>query len=147
MQACNESGIMLCLVGQRGQPGQTLPGRGVTRLQLAGGPVESFAPARSAMLKDAQVFVADPTATGKCPDLRLLRARAAENRMFVVAAGTDRAVIIAPNGAIMAESLEGRSMIVVARLVPDAAADKQMAPGTDVVLGRRPELYERSLKR
>ncbi|MDD4888778.1 MAG: hypothetical protein PHU85_02515 [Phycisphaerae bacterium] len=136
----NRFGMILCFADR------PQPGHGVTRLRLAGGRVDSFAPARAAMLADAQLFIAAPEADGRCPDLRLLRARAGENRIFVVASAIDRAVVIAPSGAILADSLADRPMAVVARMMPDDSRDKQMAPGTDVVTGRNPALYAKYLK-
>ncbi|MCG3178169.1 MAG: hypothetical protein BIFFINMI_00492 [Phycisphaerae bacterium] len=113
--------------------------------RLAGGPVEGFAAARAAMLGGADLFVADAAADGNCPDLRLLRTRASENRIYVVAAAADRAVIVAPTGTVLADSLAGEAMAVVARLTPAAARDKELVPGTDVVNNRDPAMYERYL--
>lgn len=140
VQAANRFGMILCFAGG------PVPGHGVTRLRLAGGPVDSFAPARAAMLNDAQLFVAHPDAAGRCPDDRLLRTRAAENRIFVVAAAPDRAVVVGHNGAVLGESLAGRAMAVVVRVMPDDVRDKLMAPGTDVVAGRDPHLYATYLR-
>ena len=119
-------------------------------IRLAVESADSFVPARAAMLAGCELFVARsepgrgarPDAAGRCPDLRLLRTRAAENRIYVAAAADEAAVVVSPTGAVLAESLTGRPMAVVVRVVVASARDKQMAPGTDVVTGRRPELYQ-----
>lgn len=140
MQRLGTSGMMPCFTGRVGQ----MVNHG--GLWLAGGRVDAFAPARAAMLGGADLFVADPIA-GRCPDLRLLRSRAMENRFFVVAAAADRAVIVSPAGAVLADSLAGRSMAVSASVSPAATRQKTVVPGTDVVAGRDGATYRRWMER
>ncbi len=136
MQRLDGSGIIPCFAGQVDRP---VRHRG---LWIAGGPVESFVPARAAMLGGVDVFIADAP-DGRCPDIRLLRTRAAENRIYVVAAADDRAVVIDPAGRVLADSLAGRDMAVAAGISPAATREKLIVPGTHAVNARTPEAYRR----
>jgi predicted amidohydrolase len=86
-------------------------------------------------------------------------ARAAENRLFMVAASVpdgsgsnsepalDRSQIIAPDGTVKAVAPESSECVVVAEVDPQAADDKLRADGTHVLALRRPELYRPLLAR
>lgn len=94
--------------------------------------------ARVATLDGAEVLVA----SGAAGSLALLRARAAENRVFVVASGAEAGtVVVAPSGAILADAPVDRAFVCSADLFLAEAADKTMAPGTDVLAGRCPLDY------
>lgn len=92
-------------------------------------------PARIAALGGAEVLCF----VGSAP-LFVLRARAAENRVFLVAAG-DPTVIVAPWGAVIADAPSATPFVCAADGLLAEAANKQMAPGTDVFAGRQPETY------
>ncbi|MCL5038301.1 MAG: carbon-nitrogen hydrolase family protein [Firmicutes bacterium] len=98
------------------------------------------------------------------------RARAMENRVFVVATNAllrrgrvpkedeaeslslgpefDRtwsgggSLIVGPGGQALAEALAGRPQIITATLQPIQARFKGVVPGTDVLVNRRPVLYQ-----
>ncbi len=72
---------------------------------------------------------------------RWARARADENRVWVIAASPDEALIVSPASAVVARSLRGRTMAASAQVWRALAHHKEMAPGTDVVLSRIPEAY------
>ncbi len=94
--------------------------------------------------------------------------RAAENRVFVVAAnkvgslipeflrepvsqatnipmefldGAGESQIVAPDGTVLAKGPRDREAVVVADIDPTLANNKQRPDGTDVFASRRPELY------
>ena len=84
------------------------------------------------------------------------RARAAENRVFILAAdrvGTERGArflgrsqIVAPSGAVLAEASTDRAEMLVLEVIPSEADVKNVVvrPGAhemDVLADRRPELY------
>lgn len=66
--------------------------------------------------------------------------RAAENRVHLVVAGRHRAVVLDPDGRALASS-GSLARIISASVDLCAGREKEMAPGTDVVLGRQPESY------
>lgn len=104
---------------------------------IAGQWARSFATARALTLEGAQVLLFFDAPD----DLPLLRTRALENRVFVVAAGERSAVIIDPDGQILARSTPDSSAEAVARIDPAAARDKTLAPRTDIFAERRTDLY------
>ncbi|MCR4403254.1 MAG: carbon-nitrogen hydrolase family protein [Firmicutes bacterium] len=75
------------------------------------------------------------------------RTRAAENRVFVVAAnavgrhGIGASLIASPQGAVLAQAFAGREQAVSATLVTAEARCKSIVPGTDAILGRQPMSY------
>lgn len=97
--------------------------------------------ARVAALEGAEVLVA----LGGAAPLSVLRTRAAENRVFVVAPGPD-AVVVGPSGAVLADSPADRPFLCAADCFLPEAADKAMAPGTDVFAGRQPNRYRELLE-
>jgi predicted amidohydrolase len=92
--------------------------------------------ARIAMLRGAEIFAI----TGPPIARPVVRARAAENRVFVAAGGPGGA-IVSPGGAVLADVPVGRRFLAAAGIVLADAADKCMAPGTDVLAGRQPATY------
>lgn len=109
---------------------------------LAGSEALAPEPARCLMLEGADVL-----AWSFGPDtadaLPLARCRADENRVYIAAAGppSEGAVVVAPDGHVLASSLLGREMAVSAQVNPALTRWKDMAPGTNVLLDRQPESY------
>ncbi len=99
---------------------------------------ERFAPARVAALAGAHLLLfAGPPA----PDF-LLQARACENRVFVLAVSEAEWSLIGPAGRVVERCTwpatpPGHTV----RLEPGHAADKCVAPRTDILAGRDPALY------
>lgn len=106
---------------------------------VAAAAVERFAPVRCLALGGVHVVAAfgkqfwDPE----------LRARACENRVYMVAAAADGWRVVDPRGLVLAEGpwpdVIGCSQPVALDL--NAAADKCVAPGTDMLAGRAPGQY------
>jgi predicted amidohydrolase len=107
---------------------------------------EGFVPevARSLMLRGAEVLLwahdapeFDMQAVARC--------RADENRVYLAVAtvpkAKDGACVVEPTGRVVAVALAGREMACSAQVNRALARWKDMAPGTNVVLGRRPESY------
>ena len=115
---------------------------------LAGTALLSFAPARALALDGATILfvMASPTgsdADGSAADnaaLSILRARAAENRVYLAAAGSS-AVIIDPSGAVVARSADGDPQTVIATIDLAAVRNKSVFPGTHIFEQRKPEAY------
>ncbi len=103
---------------------------------VTGGDVRSFASSRAAALDGAEALIV----LDAPDDLPLLRARALENRVFVLAAGAAKAVAIGPGGEILARA-DADGETAVAEIDPSAAWDKCVAPRTDVLAERRVGLY------
>jgi hypothetical protein len=100
---------------------------------IRGDQVASYATARARALDGAAfLFVTDMP-----DDPSVLRARAAENRVYVVGTAESAAVIIAPDGAVLAmcESTDPRP--VTATIDPRQAADKLVFPKTNIWAQRR----------
>ncbi len=66
--------------------------------------------------------------------------RAAENRTHVVVSGPTDATIFDPDGRPLAAA-GGIERLIAASIDLSSGRAKEMAPGTDVVLGRQPETY------
>ncbi len=99
--------------------------------------VHSFVAARIAALDGAEVL-----AVFDMPeDLAVLRTRALENRIYVIAAGATVGAIIGPDGEVLDEVPPGESRQAVAEVDLNRALDKCVAPGTDIFAQRRPEMY------
>jgi predicted amidohydrolase len=104
---------------------------------LPGTAIPSFGPARALALDGAAVlFVMDPP-----DDLVLLRARAAENQVYVVAVGAQSATIIGPDGTIISHTASWDIRAVTASIDLRAAANKVVFPGTDIFEQRKPQAY------
>jgi predicted amidohydrolase len=96
---------------------------------------------RSLMLRGASAVVWDRHVADAIP-LAVIRTRADENRVFVVVTSADGTWrVIAPSGALLAESDADRSDAVLVELHLSLAWHKEMAPTTDVVGGRQPAAY------
>jgi len=102
-------------------------GRAIRVAVLPGGDVEQFPLARAAALRGAHVVVF----AGGGRDPALLRARASENRVFVISA-RERLLVIGPSGEVLGDFSMGAATPVV-RLAAGEAADKCVAAGTDVL--------------
>jgi predicted amidohydrolase len=98
---------------------------------------ESFVQARAHALDGAALLVFGGSAT----HLSILRARAIENRVFVVAAGDRAALIISPDGAVLAATDDRPAAAAVARVELADAANKLVAPMTDLFDQRQVQLY------
>lgn len=96
----------------------------------------SFAIARLHALSGAQVL----HVTGDLPPEPILRARAVENRVFVLAADNRARTAIAPTGAILAAAPAGPDPLVV-DLDLAQAGEKRVAPQTDIWGERRVGAY------
>jgi predicted amidohydrolase len=107
---------------------------------------EGFVPevARSLMLRGAEVLLWSADAPRF--DVRpVARTRADENRVYVAVATAPTpeggAYVVDPTGRVVASALAGRAMACSAQVNRALARWKDMAPATNVVLGRRPETY------
>lgn len=73
------------------------------------------------------------------------RTRASENRIFLARLKSrehgDNSYIVNPGGQIIASTAPGMNQAASALVNPLMAFSKTVIPGTNVVLGRRPELY------
>lgn len=74
-------------------------------------------------------------------DLPTLRTRALENRAFVIAVNNSFAAIIGPDGAVLSCTTADLAIPPVTILPLSDAADKTVAPGTDLLAERRPAIY------
>ena len=109
----------------------------------------SFVAARAAALDGAEVLAYlnfDGTEVNDLSTLQLLRTRAVENRVFVVGIGVDKgtnkSVIIGPDGAIIATGTnETNETAAIATIDVAEASNKLVAPQTNVFAGRNPGIY------
>ncbi len=102
---------------------------------VAGQWVRCFAASRTLVLDGAEVLMFFDV-----PDeIEILRARAMENRVFVLGAGERSAVVIGPDGGVLARTANSRPGEAVAEIDLAAAADKLVAPQTDIFNERRVE--------
>ncbi|RMF73079.1 MAG: hypothetical protein D6744_16100, partial [Planctomycetota bacterium] len=110
--------------------------RGVMIAALPAQALQTFAPARLAALDGAHVVVV----FGEMPDERVLRTRAAENRVFVLSVDAARYRLVDPRGKVVCEHPADGSPL---KWTIDAAAaeNKCVAPQTDVIAGRTPRAY------
>ena len=74
-------------------------------------------------------------------DLALLRARAVENRTFVLATGARFAAAVAPTGAVLARTGGEDVATLRVEINPADAALKVVAPATDIWEQRRVNAY------
>lgn len=99
--------------------------------------IDSFAGARAMAMDGVEALVYfDAEMPARLP---MLRARALENRVYVLAAGHQSACIISPDGAVLARA-DGAGPAVVS-IDPADAASKWVAPRTDIFAERRVHLY------
>lgn len=104
---------------------------------LAGQWLRSFGAARALALDGAEILMCFDAP----PDLPTLRSRALENRVFVLAAGERFGAVIDPDGQILARTGPENPSELVIEINAAAAADKLVAPKTDLFDERRPGLY------
>lgn len=108
--------------------------------------VEGLVPelARGLKLRGAEV-IAWSAGDVRAPLRTLARARANENRLYVVAAGDTSeeggACVVDPTGAVLMEALTGVAMAASADTNRALARWHEMAPGTDPIRDRRPEIF------
>ncbi len=130
--------------GQRGFPVYSIGGGMVGVLRES----EGWAPeiARSAMLRGAELLIWWVSAAE--PDLyTLARARADENRVFVALAAPPgqaegvASAIFDPLGQPLATGVPGAEHAIFVSLFRPLTRHKEMAPGSHVVFGRRPEAF------
>jgi predicted amidohydrolase len=107
---------------------------------------EGFVPevARSLMLRGAEVLLW-PADAPPFDTWAVARCRADENRVYMAVAiaptAEGGACVVDPTGRVLASALAGREMACSAQVNRALSRWKDMAPGTNVVLGRRPETY------
>jgi predicted amidohydrolase len=124
--------------------------------------------ARTLSLRGAEVLANSLNSFAECEASLHVPVRAAENRVFVVAAnkvgplvppavleplsrkigvpadrlcGAGESQIVAPDGTVLAKAPKTGEAVVVAEIDPARAADKRRPDGTDVFANRRPALY------
>jgi len=107
--------------------------------RIPDGKVQSFADARVLALDGADLLVCFDA--GEDQDLAVLCTRAAENRVFLAAAGERSAAIIGPDGQVLARSGTDNRSEAVAEIDLAAASDKLVAPRTDVFDQRPVEVF------
>ncbi len=104
---------------------------------LGGQAIQGFAPARALTLDGAEILLVFDIPD----DLALLRTRAAENRVFLLGVGPKKAIIIGPGGEILADGGGNPPIEIVAEIDLSDAAEKLVAPKTDIIAQRQPQAY------
>lgn len=104
---------------------------------VAGQSMMSFSASRVLALDGAQVLMF----FDMIDDLAILRSRAVENRIFVAGVNDPSAIIIAPDGRVLSQSTGSDLGVAIAELDLAQAADKCVAPATDVFDARHVEQY------
>lgn len=104
---------------------------------VAGQWARSFAAARQLALDGAEILMFFDVPS----DLAMLRTRALENRVFVMGASDRWAVIIGPDGSVLARTNEPNPREAVAEIDLAEAGNKLVAPRTDIFAERRVGLY------
>lgn len=104
--------------------------------KLMGHWAESFEASRVAALNGVRfVLFRMPTAP-----IGTLRTRAIENHVYVAALGEDEAILIGPDAKIIAH-VKDEPTPIIATLDLKRAANKEVAPMTDIFAQRRPQQY------
>jgi predicted amidohydrolase len=103
---------------------------------LAGRAARSFSVPRAMVLDGAAML-----ALWDGPPMPILRARALENRVFVATVNDDFAAIIEPDGGIVSYASGTSPLPPFAVISLGEAADKHIAPATDLLDERRPATY------
>jgi predicted amidohydrolase len=112
---------------------------------------EGFVPevARSLMLRGAEVLLW-PLDAPRFDVWTVARCRADENRVYMAVATAPTAEggaqVVDPTGRVVASALAGQEMACSAQVNRALSRWKDMAPATNVVLGRRPETYDMLLR-
>lgn len=104
---------------------------------VAGQWVRSFPAVRDLALAGAEVVMMFDVPR----EPSILRARAAENRIFIMGVSDRWAVILGPDGEILKQCDDIEPAEVVAEIDLIEAANKQVAPKTDIFAERRVSLY------
>ncbi len=114
-------------------------------VEFAGGRIACLAGRDAGSCTVPRAMVLDGAAMlafwGGPSDLAVLRTRALENRVFVAAVNERLAAIIGPDGGIMSCTSETSLVPPIATIVFGDAADKNVAPRTDLFDERRPATY------
>ncbi|NLX14065.1 MAG: hypothetical protein GXY44_10485 [Phycisphaerales bacterium] len=105
---------------------------------LSGNDAHGFAPARAMALDGADILLVFDMPE----DTAMLRTRAVENRVFMIGAGWNTAVLVDPGGKIMSMSQGDPSPASIAEFDLALAADKLVAPDTNIFQQRQPWLYK-----
>jgi predicted amidohydrolase len=106
-------------------------------LMMESGELESFAPLRCAALDGVQAAIV----RSRSPREDLLRARAAENRIFLLVVDDAMIMAVNPNGAIIRRRSDGREFVEIDLSEADV---KQFTPETRIWGQRRPSCYRLS---
>lgn len=103
---------------------------------VAGQWAKSFAAARALALDGAAILLFFDVPD----DLAILRARALENRVFIAGVSQRFAVIIDPNGNVLAKCNSSHPTDVIAKIDLAEAGNKTVAPQTNIFNERQPSL-------
>ena len=104
---------------------------------LKGAEVKSFDRTRLLALGGAEIVCVFDAPD----DVRLLRTRAMENRIFVMAIAEEFGAIVSPAGELLAYSSRPDDAGLIVDITPAEAAIKTVAHGTDIWEQRRVEVY------
>lgn len=118
----------------------TLQSAGARVIKLAAAELTSFVPVRCHALAGAQVIVAK----GVVKDEGMARARAAENRVYVITASEAAQLVVDPDGAIIWREADGPPELDLDLARADI---KQFTPATDLWEQRRVASYRFSDRR
>ncbi len=105
---------------------------------LKGAEIKSFDRARLLALGGAEIVCVFDAPD----DVRLLRTRAMENRIFVMAIAEEFGAIVSPAGELLAYSSRPDDAGLIVDITPAEAAIKTVAHGTDIWEQRRVEVYK-----
>lgn len=101
--------------------------------------------ARCLMLAGANVILWSDNGGGASADL-VARTRASENKVYIIRTGSmekkDYSMIASPEGRIVSCTMSGIDQSASALLVTALCNSKTVVPGTNVVLDRKPFIYE-----
>ena len=104
---------------------------------LMGSEIEHFSRSRLMALAGAHLLV-----VFDCPDdLKTLRTRAVENRIFVLGLSRNLALAIAPDGEVIGYSNDPDDDGLIVTITPSDANNKYVFPGTDIWQQRRTTVY------
>ncbi len=76
----------------------------------------------------------------------IISSRAAENKVFVIKAGKNGSYITTPDGQIIAATLVDINQAISKLILPPYALAKNVVPGTNVALDRKPKFYKELIK-
>lgn len=105
--------------------------------------------ARSLMLGGADVILWSDNRYDEMNE-KIVQSRAAENKVYLIRSGVaaqgDNSVIATPGGNIVASTFKGTDQGASSLIVTAFSRSKTVVPGTNVVLDRKPFLYEELVK-